>query len=356
MTLTLDTQKITACSEQLFGDLNGAMRAMVVHLGTRLGLFEALASGGAQTAAEFAALAGCHERYCREWLAAVVTGGLVEHDPVTGRFTLPPEHAAVLVDHGHPAYAAPWLGFIPSFGDILTPLCEAFRTGGGVPYEAYGDACRDAIGHGNRPMFLHDLADRWMPALPDVVERLAAGGRVADIGCGTGWSSIALARAFPGAHIDALDADAASAADARRNVDSEGLGHRITVHHAYAEDGTLEGPYDLVTAFECIHDLPYPVRVLERLRTLAAPDGVVLIADEKVEETLEANCNFTGNLMYNFSVLHCLPQAMTVPESAGTGTAMSVSTLQEYAAAAGFSRAEVLPIDHELWRFYRLRV
>ncbi len=351
---TIDETKLADCAERIFTDLNGAMRCLVVHLGCRLGLFQVLAQAGASTAADLAARAGCSERYCEEWLAAVTTGGLVEHDAATGCFTLPPEHAVVLTDPDHPAYAAPWLRFVGSFGNILEPLVTAFRTGGGVPYEAYGRECREAIGEGNRPLFLNLLEREWLPALPDVRDRLAAGGRIADIGCGTAWSSIALARAFPQAHVDALDVDAESVADARRNVVAEGVADRVHVHHARAEDDALQGPYDLVTAFECIHDLPYPVQVLERMRELAGPQGTVLIADERVEESLADNCNFRGNLMFNFSVLHCLPQALAVPGAAGTGTALTVSTLRRFATAAGFRAVDVLPIEHDLWRFYRL--
>ncbi|MCH9010923.1 MAG: class I SAM-dependent methyltransferase, partial [Chloroflexi bacterium] len=142
--------------------------------------------------------------------------------------------------------------------------------------------------------------------------------------------------------------------EARKNVVEAGVEDRITFHETTIEDAPINGPYDLVTAFECLHDLPYPVQALSRMRELAAPDGAVLIADEAVEDTLEDNTNFMGHLFYNFSVLHCLPQAMVFKDSAATGTVITPSTVKRYAEEAGFSSVEQLPIENPQFKFYRL--
>ncbi|MFQ5875260.1 MAG: class I SAM-dependent methyltransferase, partial [Dehalococcoidia bacterium] len=197
-------------------------------------------------------------------------------------------------------------------------------------------------------------ATKWIPALPDIDSSLRAGGRVAEVGCGLGWSSIALARGFPKARIDAIDPDEASIETARANAQEAGVAERIRFHLATVEDSAVTGPYDLVTAFECIHDMPYPVKALRRVHDMVAPDGAVLIADEGVGDTLEENRNFLGRLIYNFSVLHCLPQAMVFPNSAGIGCVMRPSTLRSYAEEAGYSKVEVLPVDNPMWRLYRL--
>jgi 2-polyprenyl-3-methyl-5-hydroxy-6-metoxy-1,4-benzoquinol methylase len=349
----MDQTKIDGFAERIFGEVLSAMAVLNVYLGHRLGLFRALAEGPAAPA-ELAKRAGCAERYVREWLECMAVQDYVTHEPATGRFALPAEHAAVLVERDHPSYAAALTCFVPSLAGVLPQLVQAFRTGGGVPYEAYGADALEAIGFGNRPMFVNDYAARWLPALPDVVKRLEAGARVADIGCGLGWSSIALARAFPKTRIDALDVDGASIADARGHAAEAGVADRITFHRAAAEDAPLGGPYDLVTAFECLHDMPYPVRALRRMRELATPGGAVLVADEGVGDSLDENRNFVGRLNYNFSVLHCLPQALVFPDAAGTGTVIRPSTLRRYAEEAGFSRVETLPIENPLWRFYRL--
>lgn len=199
-----------------------------------------------------------------------------------------------------------------------------------------------------------------MHAMPDVERRLKdSGGLVADIGCGTGWSSIAIAQGFTRIRIDAIDVDPASIEEARRNANKAGVSEQIAFYLSPIEDfhanNVTDKKYDLITAFECIHDMPYPVKALEKMRNMVAREGAVLVADELVGETIEENNNsFLGHLYYNFSVLHCLPQAMVYPHSAATGAVMSASKLEDYIKKAGFSRLEVLPIDNPLWRFYRL--
>ena len=350
----MDEAKVDAFAERLLTEVNAALSCLNLYLGHRLGLYRAMADAGPVTPAELAGRTGYNERYLREWLECLAAGDYIEHEPGDGRFSIPAEHVAVLADGDSPAYAAALLCWIPSLAGILAPLMEAFRTGGGVPYEAYGADTLEAVGMGNRPMFVNDYASKWIPALPDVEARLQAGGRVVDIGCGSGWSSISLALGFPKAQIDAVDLDEASIQQARNNAEDAGVGDRITFHHASAEEAPLSGPYHLVTAFECIHDMAYPVRALRRMHELAGSDGAVLIADEAVGDNLGENHNFLGHFMYNFSVLHCLPQAMVFPDAAGTGTVMGPAKLRAYAEEAGFARVDVLAIENPFWRFYRL--
>ena len=350
----MDEQKVEAFVERLFTELNAGMSCLSLYVGHRLGLFHALADVEGATSSELAETTKYNERYVREWLECMAAGSYLEHDAQSGRFSLPAEHAAALLDPDSPSSAIGVIGWIPSFASILPDLMEAFTTGGGVPYEAYGRDMMMAQGLSTRPMFINDYASMWIPAMPDVERRLKAGGRVAEVGCGIGWSSIALARGFPNTHIDAIDPDEESVAEARRNVEEAGVSSQITFHMTTAEEAPVQGPYDLVTAFECIHDLPYPVQVLRRMRELASPGGTVLIADEAVEDTLEENTNFMGHMFYNYSLLHCLPQAMGFPNSAATGTVIKPSTLRRYAEEAGFTKVDVLPIENAPIRFYRL--
>jgi 2-polyprenyl-3-methyl-5-hydroxy-6-metoxy-1,4-benzoquinol methylase len=203
-------------------------------------------------------------------------------------------------------------------------------------------------------MFVNDLASKWIPAMPEIEERLKAGGRVADVGSGIGWSTVALAKGFPNTHIDAIDPDEESLALARKIAEEEGVADQITFHLKTVEDAPVQGSYDLVMAVECVHDMPYPVSALTRMRELTASDGAVLIADEAVEDTLAENTNFMGHLFYNYSVLHCLPQAMVFPDSVATGTVIKPSVLRGYAQDAGFASVDVLPIENAQFRFYRL--
>jgi 2-polyprenyl-3-methyl-5-hydroxy-6-metoxy-1,4-benzoquinol methylase len=350
----MDHDKVNAFSERLVAEVNTAMSCLNLYLGHRLGLYEAMAEAGPATAAELAAHTNYSERYLREWLACMAVGGYVHHDSETGRFTLPPEHGVVFLDEDDPAYAGPYVCLIPSFAGILNSLLQAFRTGGGVPFEAYGPDALEALGTTNRTMFVNDYVGKWLAVLPDTVQRLRAGGRVADIGCGTGWSSISLAMGFPDVRIDAVDSDRASLAAAQQNAAKMGIDERIAFHLSPVESAVLAPPYDLVTAFECIHDMAYPVAALRRMREIVADDGVVLIADEAAGDSIEENRSAIGHLFYNVSVLHCLPQAMVFPGSAATGTAMGTSTLRTYAQMAGFTSVSVLPIEHAFWRFYRL--
>jgi 2-polyprenyl-3-methyl-5-hydroxy-6-metoxy-1,4-benzoquinol methylase len=297
---------------------------------------------------------GNAERYLREWLSCLAAGGYIDYDASAEEFSLSAEHARVLIDPDNPSYALGVMGWIPSVTGVLPTLMEAFRTGGGVPLEDYGMDFVEAQGFGTRPMFKHDYVSSWIPAIPEVHSRLQQGGRVAEVGCGIGWSSIALAQGFPGIRVEGIDPDEASINEARRNAAQAGVSDRVIFHQSTVESAPCQGPYDLVTAFECIHDMPYPVEALRAMRQLASPGGTVLIADERVEDTLEENRNFMGHLYYNFSVLHCLPQAMVFPKAAGTGTVITPSTLGRYAAEAGFGQLDVLPIENPMFRFYRL--
>ena len=241
---------------------------------------------------------------------------------------------------------------------VLRPidaLLDAYRTGAGVPYEAYGADTRDGIGAINRPQFVNLVPD-WLASVPEVDARLRAEppARVADLACGTAWSSIAIARAYPDVMVDAIDEDAASIETARQNVAAAGLDDRVhaTVHNA--SDPELRGRYDLITIFEALHDMNRPVEALKTARNNLAEGGSVLIADERVAERFTAPGDEIERLNYGWSVLHCLAVGLLEEDSAGTGTVMRPDTVRAYAAEAAFGRVDVLPIEHYFWRFYRL--
>jgi 2-polyprenyl-3-methyl-5-hydroxy-6-metoxy-1,4-benzoquinol methylase len=177
---------------------------------------------------------------------------------------------------------------------------------------------------------------------------------VADVGCGTGWSSIALAEAYPKVRVDGFDVDDPSIATARQNAAKAGLQDRVTFAVRDAADPRLAGSYQLVTAFETIHDMANPVAALRAMRALVASGGAVLVADERVAETYAAPGDELERFMYGWSILHCLPVGMVAPPAVGTGTVMRPDTLRRYAREAGFSDIEVLQIEHDFWRFYRL--
>jgi ubiquinone/menaquinone biosynthesis C-methylase UbiE len=341
--------------ERILGELNAGLSCLNLYVGYRLGLFKALANSGAITIEKLSKQTGLNERYMREWLECMAVNEYLDYDKESVCFSLPSEYVPVLVDQDSPYFIAPYLGFIPSMaGSAINLLMDAFRSGGGVPFSAYGEDLPDAIGLGNRVIFTNDYINTWIPTMPDIKKRLESGARVADIGCGTGWSSIVLAKAFPKIQIDAVDIDEKSIELARIYVNNEGLSERIKFHLSTAEDAKLGKNYDFVTIFECLHDMAYPVKALSKIREIMAPDGAVFIGDECVSDDLSENYNIMGRFCYNASVLHCLPQSMVFPDSAATGAIMGPKKLQKYASEAGFSKVDILPIENLLLRFYRL--
>ncbi|MBM4415479.1 MAG: class I SAM-dependent methyltransferase [Chloroflexi bacterium] len=353
-----DEERAGALVERLLGDVLGTVSIFSVYLGDRLGLYSALANGGPATAAELAARAGVAERYAREWLEQQAVNELLEvaeasDDGARRRYALPAAHAAVLADRDSMTYFAPFARLSGVVDTQLPALLKAYRMGGGVAWGAFGADMREAQGDANRPMFLRQLAQEQLPQIADVHARLQAApaARVADVGCGMGWSSIAIALGYPGVTVDGYDIDEPSVEAAREH----GVADRMRFH---AEDpGEASGGCDLVTAVECIHDMPRPVEVLATMRRLAASGGTVLVMDERVAETFGADGSIGDTierLMYGYSLLVCLPDGMSHTPTAATGTVMRPATLRAYEQAAGFADIEVLPVANDFFRFYRL--
>jgi 2-polyprenyl-3-methyl-5-hydroxy-6-metoxy-1,4-benzoquinol methylase len=343
-----------ALAERLFGATLGALELFSVYIGTELGLYEALAAEPA-AADELSARAGIAERYAREWLEQQAVAGLIEvHDAGERRYALPADHARVLTSLDDAAHVAPFAHMLAGIGGALAQVTDAYRTGGGVPYSAYGAAFRHGQGHINRPAFTHELPAPWIDAMPDIRGRLKRhGGRVADIGCGQGFSTIAVARAFPHASVDGIDLDPASIADATRHTAEAGLAGRVGYRRADATE--LEGPYDLILFLETLHDLTRPADALRAARVALADGGAVLVVDEKVADTFIAPGDEIERMMYGWSVTHCLPTQMAEQPSAALGTVMRSDTVRELADQAGYARVDVLPVDSDFFRLYRLQ-
>jgi 2-polyprenyl-3-methyl-5-hydroxy-6-metoxy-1,4-benzoquinol methylase len=346
-------------SDRLFRSTVHAMELFGVYLGKRLGLYAALHDAGPSTPAGLAARAGVAERYAREWLEQQAVAGYLEVDdaarpPAERRYRMPAAHVGVLVDPDHAAHVAPFAEMAAGVGGALERVVEAYRTGAGVPYEAYGTAFVSGQGGINRPAFRQDLTGAWLPAVPDLHGRLAAepSARVADMGCGVGWSTLAVARAYPRATVVGYDLDAASIAEARRRAAAERLGVRF--ERKGAEEAAADGPFDLILVLEALHDMARPTRALAAFRGALAPGGSVLVADERVAERFFAPGDVVERMMYGWSVVHCLPVAMAEQPSEAIGTAIRPETVQRIARDAGFGRCEVLAIDNLLFRFYRL--
>jgi SAM-dependent methyltransferase len=349
-----------ALSARLLAATIGALEIGTVHVGGRLGFYRSLRDDGDATPAELAARTGTVERYVREWLEQQAVAGLLAvddpgADAADRRYSLPAAHRRVLADEEDLYHLTPLARLAVGVLRPIDALIEAFRTGRGVPYAAYGADTREGIGAINRPQFVNLMAS-WLGSIPDVDARLRAlpAARVADLACGTAWSSIAIARAYPGITVDAIDEDEGSIATARANVAAAGLGERVRPMVRDAADPGLGGRYDLVTIFEALHDMNHPVDALRAARALLAEGGSVLVADERVAESFTAPGDDLERFNYGWSVLHCLAVGTLHHDSAGTGTVIRPHTVRAYAEEAGFGAVEVLPVDHEFWRFYRL--
>lgn len=357
----IDNEQREAFAQRLVTDLTASFETLGVWLGLRLGLYDALAQAGASTAPELASTAGIDPRYAREWLeqqavACVLVTTEAGRDADDRRYELPRPHQEVLLDQVSPYFVAPASYALAGIAGVLPELLRAYRSGEGVPFAAYGDEIRDHIEQLNRPMFVNDLAAHWIPAVPDLHTRLRADppARVADIACGAGWASISLAQAYPKVLIDGFDLDEASILRAKRNAAEAGANDRVSFAVRNAAEPQLAGRYDAAMLFEALHDMARPVEALAAARALLADGGCLIVGDERVAETFTAPGDEVERLMYGFSILHCLPASRTETPSAATGTVMRPATLRAYAAEAGFARVDVLPIENDMWRFYRL--
>ncbi|MCF3938351.1 class I SAM-dependent methyltransferase [Gordonia tangerina] len=354
-----DDRPVTAdaFAERIFTSALATAETMSIYLGERLGWYDCLVQHGPVSADELADRTGTHRRYAREWLEMQSAFGILDADldadPI--RFGIQPGVAEALTDTASLAY----LGTLPrmfaaSFGQ-LPALLDAYRTGGGVSWAELGADARECQAALNRPWFDRQLA----PALAGVDglhARLSrSGARIADVGFGAGYSTIALAKAYPEATFVGLDVDEASVQMARHAAAEAGVDDRVEFVLADASDAGQRGPFDVVFAFECVHDMPRPVEVLAAARAALAPDGVMVIMDEAVSDEFAGPADDLDKIMYAFSLFVCLPDGMSSTPSAGTGTVMRASTLRTYAQQAGFAEVEVLPIEEfSFFRFYQL--
>lgn len=351
---------VEALVERLFAEGIGAFHLASVYLGVRLGLFRSLADSPGLSAHALADVAGIDERYAVEWLQAETIAGLLVADSTdftTARFTLADGVEAALVDEVNAAY----VGGIPmattAIGNALPQLLEAYRTGAGLPMSAYGPEMVPAQAAFNRPAFVNELAASWLPQMGDIHERLLDAtrpARIADVGCGAGWSAIELAKAFPHVTVDGYDADAESIDIAQRNAEEHGVDDRVRFQLIDAATTAYgEGNYDVVFLFECLHDMGRPVEALAATRRAVAPGGAVVVMDERT-----ADHPLIGDPVETFfatiSATWCLPQSRVVPDCEAPGTLMRPAMFEALAHRAGWAGYEVLPIEHPFFRFYRL--
>jgi 2-polyprenyl-3-methyl-5-hydroxy-6-metoxy-1,4-benzoquinol methylase len=347
--------------ERLFQSTLGFFDLLTVYLGNRLGLYRALADGGPATSSELATTTRLNERYVREWLEQQAASRILEVEDAGApagarRYGLPPGHGEALLDETSLSYIAPAAKLAVACTRPLDALLEDFRNGNGVPYADYGSDLHEGQAEFTRPMFDSLLGTEWLPGIPDIHARLHDDppALVADVACGEGRSSIAIARAYPKVRVDGIDLDESSIEAANRHLAGSGVEDRVTFHLRDAADPQLAGRYDLVYIHEALHDMSYPVEALRACRALLADGGSVVVADERVGDRFTAPGPDMERFYYGFSVLHCLPVGMVGEGAAGTGTVMRADTVRRYAEEAGFGGFDALPVENDFYRFYRL--
>jgi SAM-dependent methyltransferase len=356
----VDPDALKMFSFQLFTKLEGAVTAGMIHLGDQLGLYTQLKDAGvALTTAELADRAGLAERWVREWAynqAAAKMVSVATEDGVE-RFTLTPEAAAVLATPEHPAYGMGMFHRLPQTMRALEEMPESFRSGVGHDYDSHGPQGAVGIERSFEPWNRANLLPNVLPALDGVVAKLEAGAKVADIGCGAGGAVLLMAGAFPASQFAGYDISKYALGRAAQKLEEAGVTN-AAFHDPRDEPIPSNNSLDLITTFDCIHDMTHPQEMMHAIRRAIREDGTWLLVDIKAQDSFELNAkkNPMAALMYGISVLSCMSSALSEPDGAGLGTlGLSESKAREMAEAAGFTRFRKLDVDHSVNAFYEVR-
>ena len=354
-----DAEAGAALTRRLLDSLPSALELLTIELGHRLGLYAALDALGAATAAELAQATGLGERQLREWLDQQAIAGILTAAGGEERtYELPAPYRPVLLDSSHPLHGAGLATMFAGVGTTFDRVSEGYRRGEGVSFAEFGSAMRHGLEDTYRPGYTHALP-LWMEQLPDISARLDEGGAILDLGCGTGWSTIALARRFPNARVVGVDLDSASIAEARANAADSGIAERVDFVLADAGDRAAlavaaGGRVTLVTVFLALHDMNAPQRALAAAADMLETDGAILVGDVKVEDEFTAPAGPLDRMFSAFSVLHCLPATLAEGDGHVHGTVLRAPTVVEWSRAAGLSSMTRLAVEHPTWSFYRL--
>jgi ubiquinone/menaquinone biosynthesis C-methylase UbiE len=332
----LDMTKLNAFIGQFVMDLGAAVHAGMVVIGEKLGLYKALADGPINSV-ELAAKTQTDERYLREWLSSQAAGGYITYDPKTNKFSLSEEQAFALAKEDSPAYLPG--AFELALGSLaaVPRIAEAFRTGAGMGWHEHVDGVFHGCEKFFRPGYAANLVTTWIPALRDVQEKLEAGARVADVGCGKGASTILMAKAFPNSRFFGFDYHDKSIEAARESARRQGVADRVTFEVAKAKEFPGKG-YDFIAVFDCLHDMGDPIGAAAHVRQSLAKDGTWMIVEPFANDQLKDNLNPVGRVYYSFSTLLCTPCSRSQEVGLCLGAQAGEARIREVASSAGFSR------------------
>ena len=351
----MDKDRIKAFAGEVFSDMAGAMTAGLGYVGVKTGLFNAMAGKDWMTSEEVVRVSNLQSRYVEEWLKGMVCAGYLEYTPAEQTYRLPEEHAYLLASEGTDHFMGGLFCFAPVLLRVAPKVAVAFEQGGGVPFEEYGADGIEALDMINRGQYERRLSPTgWLEPLPEVVERLEAGGRVLDVGCGVGRVALTLAKTFPRTSVTGLDRDEESIRHARAAAESSNASDRVRFVASGTGDLDPGEPFDFITACDCVHDFADPIRTLQEIRALLDQDGVLFVVEPKAADRLEDNCNPIATTYYGFSVFHCMTQSLA-NDGPGLGTCMGPARAEALMREAGFTRFEVLAIKSPVLSFYAVR-
>lgn len=333
----IDEQKLQGFLHQIAADLAACSAGFMTNLGYKLGLYRAMAGAGPMTSQQLAARTGCHERYTREWLNSQAAGGYVEYLPVTQQYFLPPEQALVLADENGPCFFPPALEVSASMWFDEEKILHAFKSGAGIPWSDHNGRLFCGVAAFFRSGYAANLVQHWLPSLEGVCEKLQQGGRVADIGCGHGHSTLIMAKSFPLAKFYGFDTHAESIATARANAAAAGLADRVEFHVTSGKN-VPDLQFDLVCFFDCLHDLGDPIGAARQARQVLAADGVVMLVEPFAGDKVEENLNTVGRIYYSGSTALCCAHSLSEEVGMALGAQAGEQRLAAVLREAGFSR------------------
>jgi 2-polyprenyl-3-methyl-5-hydroxy-6-metoxy-1,4-benzoquinol methylase len=331
----IDEAKLNDFMGKVLGDLGGASTVAMVRIGDDLGLYKALHAAGPQTSAALAKRLGLAERYLREWLSQQAASGYLTYDPVAATFALPAEQAMVFAIEDSPVYMMGGFDVMKALLDNQSKVQAPFKSGGGVAWGDQAGCMFCAVARFFRPGYHNNLVTQWLPALDGVVAKLERGAKVADIGCGHGWSTVLMAKAFPNSQFVGYDFHAGSIDDARAHAHAHGVGGNARFEVAVAKQIPDKG-FDLVTCFDCLHDMGDPAGAAAHVRSLLKPDGTWMVVEPMAGDRLEDNLNPVGRLYYAASTMICVPTSLSQEVGAALGAQAGETRLREVIGGAGF--------------------
>jgi SAM-dependent methyltransferase len=332
-----DETKLNAFLGRMLGDMGATLNASLVVVGDKLGLYKAMAEAGPMDAATLARRTGTAERYVREWLAAQAASGYVSFDAAAGTFHLEPEQAMVFADETSPAFLAGFFEVAEAAFRAIPKITEAFRSGRGVGWHEHHRCLFCGTERFFRTSYRHHLINEWLPALDGVVAKLQSGALVADVGCGHGASTILMAKSYPQSQFRGFDYHLPSIEQARENAREAGLGDRISFEVSAAKDFPGQD-YDLITHFDCLHDMGDPVGAASHVRAALNPDGTWLIVEPFAHDRLADNLNPVGRIYYAASTMICTPASLSQEVGLALGAQAGELRLREVVTAGGFNR------------------